>query len=118
MRITIENISDGTKFMRRAGYGFQKEGGGEIAFVRRVSGGPFPRYHAYTTHQNGQLTINLHVDQKAPSYERGKAHAGEYDGSLVAQEIARLQEFASRADTVKPEPSKKEDKGFFGRLFS
>lgn len=109
MRITITTTDTALTFMRRAGYGFQKEGSGETAFVRRVSGSPFPRFHAYVMEtasrqpqavsQLRELTINLHVDQKAPTYQRGRAHSGEYDGSPVEQEAARLRELAQQAST-------------------
>lgn len=131
MRITITTSDTALTFMRRAGYGYQKEGSGEIAFVRRVSGSPFPRYHAYIIEQQSktaagqqgsrELVINLHVDQKAPTYQRGRAHAGEYDGPLVEQEAARLRAFAqssseqsSGQEVDAQEPKRKR---FFGRLF-
>lgn len=141
MRIAITTSDTALTFMRRAGYGYQKEGSGEIAFVRRVSGSPFPRYHAYVMESaNGrggassrslqlaagslQLVINLHVDQKAPTYQRGRAHAGEYDGPLVEQEAARLRELAQANGTQRGDPEKPATggsasggKGFLGKLF-
>jgi hypothetical protein len=149
MRITITTTDTALTFMRRAGYGYQKEGSGELAFVRRVSGSPFPRFHAYVmegvssrvgtpnqslqlaapTLESGragslQLVINLHVDQKAPTYQQGRAHAGEYDGPLVEQEAARLRGLAQsgnsqRDDAEKPTQggSPSGGKGFWGKLF-
>jgi len=116
MRIVITTTDNATNFMRRAGYGFQKEGGGEVAFVRRVGGGLFPRYHAYVTEGAGQITVNLHVDQKAPTYGRTSAHSGEYSGSLVEDEAARLRQPASAPPAAATKPPE-EKKGFFGRLF-
>lgn len=139
MRVTIVSPDPAMTFMRRAGYGYQrgeaasgfagKEGSGETAFVRRVSAGDFPRYHAYVTEAasrqpqaaSNQITINLHVDQKAPTYERGRAHSGEYDGLLVTGEAARLRQLAEasteeRRNQGTEEPLEKR-KGFFGRLF-
>ncbi|MBI4449482.1 hypothetical protein HY634_00300 [Candidatus Uhrbacteria bacterium] len=125
MRISITTTNNATHFMRRAGYGFQKEGGGEVAFVRRVGGGPFPRYHAYVTEVESResrvesqrtLQVNLHVDQRATTYQQGRAHTGEYSGSLVEEEAARLRQFASASPPAAPKPPE-EKKGFFGRLF-
>lgn len=124
MRITITTTDNAVTFMRRAGYGFQKETSGEVAFVRRVSGSPFPRYHAYVqeraTRREGEgtrdLEINLHVDQKAPTYQRGRAHSGEYEGSLVDAEAARLRSLASALPPAAPKPPE-EKPGFWGRLF-
>lgn len=130
MRIVITTTDTALTFMRRAGYGYQKEGSGEIAFVRRVSGSPFPRYHAYVMERERKergtrnLEINLHVDQKAPTYQRGRAHAGEYDGPLVEQEATRFRTLtqangAQRGGPEKSAPngSASGGKGFWGKLF-
>ncbi|MDO8598661.1 MAG: hypothetical protein Q7S02_00975 [bacterium] len=116
MRITITTTDTATTFLRRAGYGFQKETSGEIAFVRRVGGGMFPRYHAYVQERPGQLTINLHVDQKAPTYGRNNAHSGEYEGALVEEEVSRLRSLTSAPPPATPKPPEPK-KGFFGKLF-
>lgn len=128
MRLSITTTDNATTFMRRAGYGYQKEGSGEIAFVLRVSGSPFPRYHAYVMERESKeqgtrnLEINLHVDQKAPTYQRGRAHAGEYDGSLVEQEATRLRVLTRATSSESPsnrgdEQGTQKRKGFFGKLF-
>lgn len=117
MRITITTTDNATNFLRRAGYGFQKEGGREVAFVRRVGGGMFPRYHAYVVEGSGRITVNLHVDQRAPTYGRNSAHSGEYDGPLVEGEAARLRALVAVAPPQAAPKSPEEKKGFFGRLF-
>lgn len=119
MRITITTTDPALTFMRRAGYGFQKEGGGEVAFVRRVGGLPFPRYHAYVHPDGTALAVNLHVDQKEPTYGRGTAHSGEYNGTLVEEEAARLRAFASAAAAT-PSPATRaapKKKSLLDRLF-
>lgn len=125
MRITVATNDTAVVFLRRAGYGFQKETSGEVAFVRRVGGGLFPRYHAYVTEADSrqptatsgkEITINLHVDQKAPTYGRNAVHSGEYDGPLVEQEAARLRALASTPRAAAPKPPE-ERKGFFRKLF-
>lgn len=137
MRITLTMTDTALTFMRRAGYGFQKETSGEVAFVRRVSGSQFPRFHAYVTESaNGRvgtpnqslqlaagslhLVISLHVDQKAPTYQQGRTHSGEYDGPLVEQEAARLRTLA-QSGTEQPRSqgteAPKGKKGFWNRLF-
>lgn len=73
--------------LRRLGYGEQTKFSGQTAFIKRVSGGDFPRYHAYVEDRDGGLQVNLHIDQKAASYEGTHAHSGEYEGPLVAQEM-------------------------------
>ncbi len=39
MRVSITTTDNATNFMRRAGYGFQKEGAGEIAFRHTETAG-------------------------------------------------------------------------------
>lgn len=73
--------------MRKLGYGEQSKHSGQTAFIKRVSGAEFPRYHAYVEDKDGGLQVNLHIDQKAASYEGSHAHSGEYEGSLVEQEM-------------------------------
>ena len=73
--------------MRRLGYGEQTKRSGQTAFTKRISGGDFPRYHAYVEDRDGGLQVNLHIDQKAASHEGSRAHSGEYDGPLVEQEM-------------------------------
>lgn len=78
--------------MRRAGYALERaRDTGEVSFARRLSGLPFPRYHAYTEERGDKLFIKLHLDQKAPSYGGGSsAHAGEYDGETLSREVERI----------------------------
>lgn len=121
MRLAISLTGDtALTFMRRAGYGYQKEGSGEVAFTRRVGASPFPRYHAYTQQEGTQVTINLHLDQKETTYQGSRAHSGEYDGPLIQQELDRLRAFAQSLTApphaVPPKPLE-EKRGFFGRLF-
>lgn len=81
-------LSDNARnLLRRLGYGEQNKFSGQTAFIKRVSGGDFPRYHAYVEDRDGGLQVNLHIDQKAASYEGAHAHSGEYEGSLVEQEM-------------------------------
>ncbi len=105
--------------LRRLGYGEQRTRQGQISYVKRVSGGAFPRYHVYAEDKDGGLQVNLHVDQKAASYEGTSAHGGEYDGPLVEREMERIAQginsinSASKPTALKP---KEESKGFWGKL--
>jgi len=79
--------------MRDAGYHFQREEKrGEIteySFVRPRLG--FPRFHIYARIENGNILVNLHLDQKKPVYEGATAHSGDYDEPIVAQEAGRIK---------------------------
>lgn len=41
--------------------------------------------------REGTVTLNLHLDQKQPSYQGSHAHSGEYKGALIEVEVARIK---------------------------
>jgi len=89
--------------LRSAGYGEQRTRAGQISYVSRVGSERFPRYHAYVEDQDGGLQVNLHVDQKAASYEGTSAHGGEYEGPLVEAEMKRISTYiVTGTSTQKP----------------
>ncbi|HLD21549.1 MAG TPA: hypothetical protein VJB65_01500 [Patescibacteria group bacterium] len=64
----------------------------KVSYVMRVGQAFYPRYHVYiNVEAEASGEFSLHVDQKHTSYEGQTAHAGEYNGSLVSEEAARLQ---------------------------
>jgi len=77
-------------FMRRAGYAYDRQKGAETSFVRRLSRMEYPKFHMYTRVAEGKLFLSLHLDQKRPSYEGASVHSGDYDSSLVEQELERV----------------------------
>ncbi|MFH1759346.1 MAG: hypothetical protein ABH822_02180 [Patescibacteria group bacterium] len=79
--------------MRNCGYAFERNVGKEQSFVRRITGQNFPRYHTYVRQSGADLEINLHIDQKKPSYGAGHAHGGDYEGELVERELERIKSF-------------------------
>jgi hypothetical protein len=106
--------------MRRLGYGEQRTRQGQISYVKRVSGGAFPRYHVYVEDTENGMQVNLHVDQKAASYEGSSAHGGEYDGPLVEQEMQRIAQGVTSANSAPAAPvqpkTTESKKGFWGKL--
>ncbi len=93
--------------MRSAGYGEQRTKAGQISYVKRVSGGRFPRYHAYVEETDKGLQVNLHVDQKEASYAGTSAHGGQYEGPLVEAEMDYLATWTqSGAPTIHAPTSK------------
>lgn len=85
--------------MRRSGYALERaRDTGEISFARRLSGIPFPRFHAYTEESDDGMVIKLHLDQKAPSYGGSSAHAGEYDGVTLEREVERIQAIITKGE--------------------
>lgn len=78
--------------LEEAGYhGFIDPNTQQLSYIMRLGREFYPRYHLYVTQKADALTFDLHIDQKHASYEGQRAHSGEYDGTLVEEEMARLQ---------------------------
>lgn len=65
---------------------------GDVSYIRRMTNGEFPRFHVYIEAKPNGFQINLHLDQKAPTYGENTAHSGEYDGQIVEMEGKRVKE--------------------------
>ncbi|MBI4276463.1 hypothetical protein HY629_01340 [Candidatus Uhrbacteria bacterium] len=90
--IPLPQFEQARTLLRRAGYAeFHDRNTGETSYTRRLGQLFFPKYHVYPEEREGQLIINIHLDQKQASYAGSHAHSGEYDGDLVEREAARLQ---------------------------
>ncbi|MCX6781337.1 MAG: hypothetical protein NT003_04490 [Candidatus Magasanikbacteria bacterium] len=77
-------------FMRAAGYAKYANREGDESYVRRVTGQEFPRFHTYVQESGDRIMISMHIDQKGHSYDSAHAHSGEYFGTLIEQELARI----------------------------
>lgn len=82
------------QLMRKAGYReFVDPRTRKVSYVRTLRpGGFYPRFHAYLDLMEHGFQVNLHLDQKQPSYRGTSAHAGEYDGEVVEREGVRIQQ--------------------------
>ena len=77
--------------MQRAGYAeFVDPNTGETSYTRRLGGNFYPRFHIYLEPKADHLRVNLHLDQKQPSYPGFRKHSGEYDGPTLEAEAERL----------------------------
>lgn len=92
MRLIIESIPENpVSLLRRAGYTFQHEEGGEMSFTRQLASSGYPRFHCYTKLQKLTLSLNLHLDQKKHTYGDTTRHHGEYENEgPVKEEASRL----------------------------
>ncbi|MFA6897679.1 MAG: hypothetical protein WCQ96_05360 [Patescibacteria group bacterium] len=72
-------------FMRGAGYAPFHD-----SYVRILGTGGYPRFHVYIDELAEQYTLNLHLDQKRPSYGTETAHSGDYEGKAVEDEADRI----------------------------
>lgn len=91
--------------MKKAGYFlFDDPNTRKQSYVLKLTAGYYPRFHVYVKEstEGGEpvYVIDLHIDQKKPSYGKGAArggtnmHSGEYDGPVVEREIDRLRRWA------------------------
>lgn len=64
---------------------------GELNCVRPLRGQDYPRFHIYAKEENNEIIINLHLDQKKPSYAGSHAHSGDYDSEIVRDEAERIR---------------------------
>jgi len=103
MKFSI-NLSGKTlyTFMRECGYApaFAPRkpaaaggGGQELAFHRFLAGRFYPKFHAYCALAKDSKTaiINLHLDQRRPSYKGLHAHNAEHEGPLLDDEAVRIK---------------------------
>jgi len=96
MKFVIKTQGNVQNLMRRLGYYFERIKGDEMVFVRTLgtSRSGYPRFHIYlcVSRRASEAVINLHLDQKKPSYGGATAHSGEYEGELVKREAERIKE--------------------------
>ncbi len=74
-------------FLRKCGYAPFHD-----SYVKVLSASGYPRFHIYTSQTDSQHILNLHLDQKRPSYGKETAHSGEYDGKVVEKEAERIED--------------------------
>ena len=82
-------------YLRQVGYRQEVKRSGVVSYIRSVSGSDFPRFHIYVDETSDGWSVNLHLDQKEPSYQGTSAHGGEYEGKLVEEEMGRLKQVFS-----------------------
>ncbi len=91
MRLIFKNVKDSAlNLMRQLGYSFVKsdEHTNEEAYQRRLGSGDYPKFHAFIKEEKNSVFINLHLDQKKPTYKGSHAHSGEYEDSEVLEKEA------------------------------
>ena len=74
-------------FLRKCGYAPFHD-----SYIKVLSGSGYPRFHLYINENENQYVLNLHLDQKRPSYGKETAHSGEYDGKVVEEEGERIED--------------------------
>lgn len=82
-----------TTAINRLGYATHRDPHAkQQSFVRRLGAYFYPRFHLYVQKADQQgIHCSLHLDMKQPTYLRGHAHSGEYEGEQVEREVERIR---------------------------
>ncbi len=87
----ITEVHSPVEVLRKAGYSyFRDPNTNEESYVIRLTSDFYPRFHLYVDSNHETVTLNLHLDQKLPSYSSGPKHSGEYEGPVVEKEMKRI----------------------------
>lgn len=102
------------QFMKKLGYDqIVDRRRNQVSYVRLFGSTHYPRFHCYVDSRDTGFQINLHIDQKAPSYGSNTAHSGEYDGPVVEREGNRMQTIVSSMLGISgPTQAPSPDKGY------
>ena len=65
------------------------------SYIKRLAPSGYPRFHIYISEIDEKYILDLHLDQKKPSYDRENAHSGEYEGEIVEEEARKIEHFLS-----------------------
>ena len=122
MKLIFQNVKyDAVFLLRRAGYGYERKHPetGEFSFGRRLGAHQYPKFHVYARKEGDNLIVNLHLDQKRPSYESSYAHSGEYDGEVLEQEAEKVKLLIDKAieETKENEQTAAAKPSFFRKIF-
>lgn len=84
---------DLVKLIKRCGYiEIKDRQTGETSFVHRVGPYFYPRFHLYIEKESPEeIILNLHLDQKRPSYSGCSAHSADYGGEVVEKEAEGIK---------------------------
>ena len=98
MKILFEDFNENiSNFIRECGYvPIARTEEGEWNSARSLQGKDYPRFHCYIKKEGAGLRVNLHLDQKKPSYGEETAHSGDYDGEVVSAEAMRIRKVLAR----------------------
>jgi len=118
-RVTMQNMrktysneqaQNPVEILRSAGYSYFKDPQShEESFVVRLTPEFYPRFHVYVKHADNQVTFDLHLDQKKPSYGNNNLHSGEYDGPVVEHELKRIDSWVRKAQKINRQDTAEHD---------
>jgi hypothetical protein len=104
-----QQLPNALEVLRKAGYSYFKDPQShEESFVLRLTSEFYPRFHLYVIQTNNETTLNLHLDQKKPSYGEETKHSGEYEGPAIEKEMRRIDGWVQSLSRP-PEPKPGDD---------
>ena len=90
--IILKSRENLTSIARKIGYiPIRTNDQNEFSMERPLTRNDYPRFHIYAKEGGEEFSLNLHLDQRKPSYAGTSAHAGEYEGDIINQEIERIK---------------------------
>ncbi|HLC89509.1 MAG TPA: hypothetical protein VJG65_00955 [Patescibacteria group bacterium] len=111
-------------FMQRGGYAEHNDfHTRQTSYTKRLANDFYPRFHVYLEKdKNEKQFLNLHLDQKKPSYAGAHAHNAEYEGELVEAEGKRLEgliknQMDNQNQKIEIGDQESKKKGLWGKLF-
>lgn len=101
MKFSKQEVGNSAVFIRRCGYGeYYDRRMRKASYMKRARvSNMFPRYHVYIEERGEEVIFYLHLDQKRPSYDGSAMHSGEYEGTAVEREAARIKSFVGQQDS-------------------
>ena len=71
MKIYIDKAVNLYNLMRKCGYAPFHD-----SYIKKLTTLNYPRFHLYAKETEEQYILNLHLDQKKPTYGKETAHSG------------------------------------------
>jgi len=93
MKIILKTKHSPLNLFKKCGYTLigQDETAKEFSLVKRISNNNYLRFHAYVKKEGELVYINLHLDEKKPSYPGYHAHNAQYQGEILEAEKQRIE---------------------------
>lgn len=93
-----DQVHNPLQILRHAGYQhFVDPVTKKESYILRLTAAFYPRFHLYLQQEDGEITFDLHLDQKKPSYSGSNAHGGEYEGPNIEKEMNRIAGWINHA---------------------
>lgn len=84
--------------MNRLGYKYHCSKDGRLCYHREIDEDGFPRFHAYVTHKDNGIEIDLHFDaQDTLSHKGNHDQSWAYEGGRLISEMQRIKQICNNS---------------------